>query len=199
MLWSVLLTAAGSEGNRWSGFGSGVLWLGGRFARWWARRLLCGSAEMVKPVPEPLKVSGQARSYVIPVFGFRDESGAICQVEDLLTVWHSCWGIADAFADVFSGLSSTPAPLSLTVASEISILGWLVVSTGCSAFKVMAFSTWFWLCLEMFVALAFFFNGEASRVLVLLIYPDRRHVLVSFGCPFEAFGSLRSLLSECGF
>ncbi|KAF3546977.1 hypothetical protein DY000_02001913 [Brassica cretica] len=222
---SVLLTAAGSgPGNRWSGFGSGVLWLGGRFARWWARRLLCGSGEMVKPVPEPLKVSGQARAYVIPVslclvsgevlvwrVGL---SGAICQVEDLLTVWHSCWGIAGAFADVFSGLSSTLAPLLLTVASEISILGWVVVSTGYmhghvqvllfrvwilssivefsgSAFKVMAFSTWFWVCLEMFVALAFFFNGEASRVLVLLIYPDWRHVLVSFGCPFEISGSLR--------
>ncbi|WZZ41400.1 hypothetical protein YC2023_037659 [Brassica napus] len=170
-------------------------------------------------------------------------SGAICQVEDLLTVWHSCWGIAGAFADVFYGLSSTLAPLSLTVASEISILGWVVVSTGYmhghvqvllfrvwilssivefsgSAFKVMAFSTWFWVCLEMFVALAFFFNGEASRgvfprsavnfsgwtffvsrvgclaVLMLLIYPDWRHVLVSFGCPFEISGSLKSLIVQ---
>ena len=63
--------------------------------------------------------------------GFRDESGAICQVEDLLTVRHSCWSIVGAFADVVYGLSSILAPLLLTVASEVSILGWVVISIGC--------------------------------------------------------------------
>ena len=85
-----------------------------------------------------------------------------------------------------SGLSSTLAPLLLIVASEVQFSVGSLFRLGCmrgnvqvllfrvwilssivefsgSAFKVMAFSTWFWLCLEMFVALAFFFNGEASR------------------------------------
>ena len=62
-----MVSDLGLRGNRWSSFGSGVLWLGGRLARWWARRLLCGSGEMFKPVPEPLKVSGQARAFVFPV------------------------------------------------------------------------------------------------------------------------------------
>ncbi|KAL0685894.1 hypothetical protein Bca4012_052742 [Brassica carinata] len=156
---------------------------------------------MFKPVPETLKVSGQARAFVFPVCDHSEDDLLLVYleslsvervfvektivVEDLLTVRHSCWSIVGAFADVVSGLSSTLAPLLLTVASEISILCWVVVSTGCCAFKVMTFSTWFWLCLEMFVAMDFFFNSEASRVLVLLVYPDRRPVLVSFGCPLK--------------
>lgn len=51
------------EGNRGSGLGSSLLWLSGRFAWWWARRLLYDSGDMFNPVPEPLKVSSQARAY----------------------------------------------------------------------------------------------------------------------------------------
>lgn len=28
-------------------------------------------------------------------------------------------------------------------------------------FEVMAFSNWFWFCLELFVSMALFYNGEA--------------------------------------
>ena len=73
----------------------------------------------VEVSPAPCLVSCE---FLVWRVGFRDESGVICQVEDLLTVWHSCWGIAGAFADVVYGLSSTLAPLLLIVASEISIL-----------------------------------------------------------------------------
>ncbi|KAF3542087.1 hypothetical protein F2Q69_00021540 [Brassica cretica] len=85
-----------------------------------------------------------------------------------------------------SGRGPVDAPLLLTVASEVQFSVGSLFRLGCmrghvqvllfrvwilssivefsgSAFKVMAFSSWFWLCLEMFVAMAFFFNGEASR------------------------------------
>ena len=50
--------------------------------------LLCGVA------PGLCLVSGEVLVWRV---GFRVESGAICQVEDLLTVRHSCWGIVGAF------------------------------------------------------------------------------------------------------
>ncbi|CAF2142324.1 unnamed protein product [Brassica rapa subsp. narinosa] len=92
-------------------------WFSVPFARWWDRRLLCGSGVMFKPVLEPLKVLS-----LTSFLAFFNSSSFVA---------HRCFG------DFNSRLGS--------------------------AFKVMAFSTWFWLCLKRFVAMVFFFNGEASR------------------------------------
>ncbi|KAG2282423.1 hypothetical protein Bca4012_050946 [Brassica carinata] len=54
---------------------------------------------MFKPVPEPLKVSGQARAYVFPVCDHSKDDlwlmslKSLSVVGDLLTVRYSCWGI----------------------------------------------------------------------------------------------------------
>ncbi|KAF2594641.1 hypothetical protein F2Q70_00043737 [Brassica cretica] len=40
----------------------------------------------------------------------------------------------------------------------------LYSEVGCppdGVFEVMAFSNWFWFCLELFVSMALFYNGEA--------------------------------------
>ncbi|WZY78238.1 hypothetical protein YC2023_024622 [Brassica napus] len=127
------------------------------FARWWDRRLLCGSGVMFKPVLEPLKVSGQARAYVFPVCDHSEDDCLGLFVEECLQIFFLVSGevLVLSLTSFLAFFNSSSFVAHRCFGDFNSRLG--------SAFKVMAFSTWFWLCLKRFVAMVFFFNGEASR------------------------------------
>lgn len=138
-------------------------------------RLECGSASLL-----------DSGGVLVRKVGFIDESGAICQVEDLLTVRCSCWEQCRCFRwrrfwAFFNSYSSAAHRFCREFISR-----WVVLSTECfcvrlqvrmsrdwihfssvgssvGAFKFVAFPNWFWFGVELYVSVGFFCNGKASR------------------------------------